>query len=673
MGTGIAQAVVPSTIGSTDSYAYSSHQVYSYKLVMPAGGTLRNIHVGLPLGAALAVNSTIDSPNWPTGTARKYGTFYDFFPPKPSLVGLGWTLYFRITGAINPPPSTVNALIEAWNSSGAKYASFRTSGRTYPIAPLPSYPALCSYPVADNLCAPAPYTIANENMLPGSTGWQLTVPADTASPQIEAYSDKSSAYCGQTFGMHVNVTDGAGAFTTEVWRYGWYAGKKGRLVSNLGPRVATRQASRVLTTLERSSDWVTPSLQSPRRATTANNWTTSFYVTIPPNWTPGTYLFKLTDSTGFQTYVPFVIRDDSSTATYEMAMAFMTYQAYSTWGGASLYAGISGQDYDQAVVDSFDRPFGGTGRSSDGRFLYQDAHLVAEFERRGLPTAYIVDQDLGNHAAHLSQHKTLVLGPHTEYWTVGMRSTVDTGVVSGMNILNFGANQAWWQADLAVGRPSGYYQRSLHTSRACAPDHTGYFHDVANGCYGSSQKLFGMQYNCWGAGGDAVAGNNWLWANTGLAPGGKIPHLLGGATGTETDVINIGQPKPPGLTVLAHSPLSLCRNTAAAAAGQYSDMTYYRNSAGGQVFSAGTQNWVCFLDPFCPPSGQTGATMVSKLMDNLLAQFASIQPPPTSTATIAQQYAALPNTTPRALPARPFCRVDQSEQQGCVAPEADGD
>ncbi|MGB9375983.1 MAG: N,N-dimethylformamidase beta subunit family domain-containing protein [Mycobacteriales bacterium] len=672
----IAQAVATTTIAATDHYAYSTHQTYSYKVVMPNGATMRNIHVGLPQFATLASNSTISSPNYPTGHALKYGVYYDFYPAKPTMVGAGWTLYFTITGAINPRPSTVSALIEAWNSAGTKFTSFRTGASAFALAPLPTYPAVRSYPVADHLCTPDPYSIAAENALPGGTGWQLTAPVNPSAPEITAYPDRSSALCGQTFGMHVSVTDGSSTFTTEVWRYGWYGGDMGRLITTLGPTPAGVQAGGVLRTLERPSNSLTPSLQTPRIATAANNWATTFNVTVPPTWTPGAYLFKFTSAKGRESYAPFVVRDDYSTSTYEMALGFLTYQAYNTWGGASLYLGVSGLDYDQAVVASFDRPLGGVGKASDGNFLHQDARLIADLERRGLPTSYIADVDLANSAAHLNQHKTLILGPHSEYWNTTMRANVDGRVKAGMNLLNFGANQAWGQVDLPPGRPSGYPQRSIHTSRSCSPDRTGYFHDVANGCYGSSQALFGVQYNCWGVAGDAVVGNNWLWAGTGLAPGAKVQNLLGGHTGTETDVVGKGQPTPAGLTVLSHSPLSLCRNTAAGTAGMYSDMVYYRNSAGGQVFSAGTQNWVCFLDVSCAPSGSAGVNAVSKMMSNLLARFASTGPPPGPAATtVERQYLALPKTSPpRAIAPYRICKTGEGPQlNNCIFAESDGD
>ncbi len=301
----MAQAVAVSTIGTTDKYAYSPKQTYTYKVVLQHGGTLRNIHVGLPQFATFASDSTISSPSFGSpGRAVKYSTYYDYYPPSPAFVGAGWTIYFTVTGAINPSPSTVSALIEAWNTAGVKYNSFRSAAYAFPFAPLPTYPAVRNYPVPNNLCTPNAYTTASENTLPGSTGWQLTNPANSAAPEIEAYADRSSAHCGQTFGMHVNVTDASSTFTTEVWRYGWYGGSKGRLVATLGPTTATKQANRVLKVVERSNNAVTPSLQSPRTATTANNWTTSLTVTIPPDWTPGTYLFKLTNSNGRQTYVP---------------------------------------------------------------------------------------------------------------------------------------------------------------------------------------------------------------------------------------------------------------------------------------------------------------------------------------------------------------------------------
>jgi hypothetical protein len=443
--------------------------------------------------------------------------------------------------------------------------------------------------------------------------------------------------------LRVNVTDGSATFDTRLYRYGWYGGVKGRLVADLGATRAAPQATRVTSVVQRSllDD-------SPRTTTDARAWTASRSFVVRPDFTPGYYLLVLTTATGFQTHVPLIIRDDTSHSEYVVASGMLTFQAYNRWGGASLYTGVTGHSDDQAVTDTFERPYGAN-LTSDGLFRLYEAGFVSWAEQRGLAVSYVADADLDDDAARLGQHKTLVALTHLEYWTAAMRQHVDQAVAGGMNLANFGANQAYWEVLLKPG-PTGLADRTVYTYRTCAPDPVGLF--SAAGCYGSSQALFGVQYNCAGAAGDVVAQGNWLWSGTGVAPGQKVFNLIGG----ETDHVTPGYPQPDGLQVLAHSPLSLCRNLPTTT--DDSDMTYYRNSAGAQVFSGGTLHWICALDGAC---SDVDPAVVSRLTQNVLDQLRSSTPPPGWAAaqrlTVAQQQAAGPQVGPRRMSPLPACPV----------------
>jgi len=430
---------------------------------------------------------------------------------------------------------------------------------------------------------------------------------------------------------------------------------KGRLVKDLGDSTAVPQETRVTSVVQRSL-----ANDSPRTATEAETWEASRSFAVQPEFTPGYYLVVLTSAKGFQTHIPLVIRDDTSHSEYVVASGILTYAAYNRWGGASLYIGITGNADDHAVTSTLDRPYGQT-LTSDGNFFRHDAGFVSWAEQRGLDVSYIADDDLNDDTARLARHKTLVVLTHLEYWTATMRQRVDEAVAGGLNLANFGANQAYWQILLKPG-PTGLAERTVYTYRACTPDPVGLF--GAPGCYGSSQALFGVQYNCFGAAGDVVAQDNWLWKGTGFAAGQKVFNLLGG----ETDRVAPDHPQPSGLQILAHSPLSLCRN--APTTTENSDMTYYRNSAGGQVFSAGTQHWVCALDGAC---SDVDPAVVSQLTQNVLDQLHSSQPPPEWAAarrlTPAQQQAAAPRASPRSMRPLPICSVPiLPGSPSCAAP-----
>jgi len=200
----------------SNTYANATHRTYRYSLVMPTSGVLHNIHVGVPAQAVIGDTAAIYSPSFGNkGTSVRYPTYFDYSPPIPSRVDSGQIIEFLMTEVTNPPASTASALIEAWNTDGEKFISLTTTAKTFELAPAPVFAAASPYPVPDRPCTPARYTTAGENVLPGDGGWRLSQPADQAAPQIEGYADRTSAACGQTVTLRVNVTDGSPTFSLD--------------------------------------------------------------------------------------------------------------------------------------------------------------------------------------------------------------------------------------------------------------------------------------------------------------------------------------------------------------------------------------------------------------------------------------------------------------------------
>jgi len=91
------------------------------------------------------------------------------------------------------------------------------------------------------------------------------------------------------------------------------------------------------------------------------HWTNPYTLTIPnssdpTDWTSGVYVAKLTAaSSGKQSYIIFVVRDDARYSDFLYQMSVSTYQAYNNWGGKSLYGWNSPSG--AAVKVSFDRPY----------------------------------------------------------------------------------------------------------------------------------------------------------------------------------------------------------------------------------------------------------------------------------------------------------------------------
>src|SRR4051812_15714242 len=81
--------------------------------------------------------------------------------------------------------------------------------------------------------------IKTENDREGTTDWQLTyvkfdAKAKYRQPLIEGYCTRTSVAASEKIGICVSA-EPASAFTIDLYRLGYYGGKGGRLVKNLGP------------------------------------------------------------------------------------------------------------------------------------------------------------------------------------------------------------------------------------------------------------------------------------------------------------------------------------------------------------------------------------------------------------------------------------------------------
>ena len=132
---------------------------------------------------------------------------------------------------------------------------------------------------------------AVENANPGTTDWQLTNPA--LNREIEGYASLTSVNVGNSISFFVSTA--APSYTMDVYRLGWYGGTGARQM------VPTISRTGVLQT--------TPAADSFGRFEC--NWTSPYVLSIPANWVSGIYLVKLTASTGHQSYIQFVVREDA--------------------------------------------------------------------------------------------------------------------------------------------------------------------------------------------------------------------------------------------------------------------------------------------------------------------------------------------------------------------------
>ncbi len=100
---------------------------------------------------------------------------------------------------------------------------------------------------------------------------------------------------------------------------------------------------------------------------------------------------------------------------------------------------------------------------------------------------------------------------------------------------------------------------------------------------------------------DLVVADSGNWLLHGIVTDGQ---KLAGMVGNEYDQVDLGVPTPRPLEVLFHSPLT-CQHRPG-----FADVTYYTAPSGAGVFSAGTQWWICGVDPGCTKPGVDAPAVV---------------------------------------------------------------
>jgi len=154
---------------------------------------------------------------------------------------------------------------------------------------------------------------------------QLTNPATDG--EIEGYASAVSVNRGEDIKLYVNTKEPT--YSIEVLRIGWYGG---RGMKRIMPAVARRGLAQAAPIVDSASGLIECDWQDP--------YTLHVPASDDPTvWPSGIYVAKLTaGSTGKQSYIVFVVRDDRRPSDLLFQSSVTTYQAYNDWGGRSLYS-----------------------------------------------------------------------------------------------------------------------------------------------------------------------------------------------------------------------------------------------------------------------------------------------------------------------------------------------
>lgn len=247
---------------------------------------------------------------------------------------------------------------------------------------------------------------------------QPTKPVPTP-PLVEGYTDQVSYVAGDVVELH--TSSAAAAYDVEVARLGlnrevvW--SKKGVMgTAHPIPRDASSHGCR---------------------------WPLATSLTVAPEWRSGYYQVtftagdpggKTSTSTAFFVVRP---REPGKTARILLQLATNTYNAYTNWGGYSLYA-YHGRHKVQGRRVSFDRPL-------NSQFSRWELPFVAWAEANGYAVDYAVNSDLEFRPELLKPYKLVLSVGHDEYWSAPMRDNLEAYIGGGGNVAFFSGNTCCWQ------------------------------------------------------------------------------------------------------------------------------------------------------------------------------------------------------------------------------------
>jgi hypothetical protein len=423
------------------------------------------------------------------------------------------------------------------------------------VTTLPSIPAAA---------APTQWVV-DENARAGTGKWKIPVGARS---DIQGYANRVSAERGARVGLYVDTT--AASFRVKAYRLGYYQGLGGRLIWTSTQHQGVRQPA--------------PSVD-PDTLMVETTWSRSLSFRVGPAWVQGSYLLKLVASTGGQAYIPFIVRNDASTAALVIQQQVFTWQAYNDWGGRSLYHGPDGSFDTRSRVVSFDRPYSGRGAAG----MLRSLPIIALVEQEGMDITYSTDRDLHLRPELLANHRALITLNKDEYWSTAMRDALEAARSAGVNLVSLGADGIYRHVRVEDS-PLGSARRVVCYKVRDEDPLYGVDNSEVTVNWRSDpldnpeSAVLGAMYECYGVDhADLVVpdADVWVFAGAGLSDGEHIP----GAIDEEYDRVFPKEPTPASIQVLAHSPVD-CHGSPS-----NSDMTYYTASSGAGVLDVGSLGW----------------------------------------------------------------------------------
>ncbi len=171
-------------------------------------------------------------------------------------------------------------------------------------------------------------------------------------------------------------------------------------------------------------------------------WPAALTFPVPSDWQSGYYEVTVTLAAGeedVQTRLFFVVRSAApgKSSKILLQLSTNTYNAYTNWGGHSLYS-YHDRDGLQGHRVSFERP-------QYSQFGNWELPFVVWAETAGYQIDYAVNNDLEFHPEILSHYNLVLSVGHDEYWSSPMRDHLEKYIADGGNVAFFSGNTCCWQ------------------------------------------------------------------------------------------------------------------------------------------------------------------------------------------------------------------------------------
>jgi len=457
----------------------------------------------------------------------------------------------------------------------------------------------------DPCAAPVTNEVACENTKPGQSENVWGIDDTDGEETLQGYATSMSVNRGSPISFKIDTT--APGYTIDIYRIGYYGGAGAR---------------RVVTGLSHTAP-----LDQPACATDSStglidcaNWSVSGTWNVPSTAVAGLYIAHLqrTDN-GNGSHIPFVVRNDASTADVVVQTSDATWQAYNNYGGNSMYmcnvACPAGDPdgYRAAYAVSYNRPFTTTSEPSWWRSA--EYPLIRFLEANGFDLAYTTNVDVHRRGDLLSNHNVFISSGHDEYWSGSQRANVEAARDAGLNLIFFSGNEVFWRTRWANGdRTLVSYKDTHFQQRADPVEWTGTWRDPRFAAPPESEPenaLTGTSFLV-NAGSAAITVPSAykslrLWRNTSIANlgAGQSAVLAPESLGYEWDEDPDNGFRPAGQFRLSSTTVSgveifTDHGTWTDIGTATHHLTMHRRPSGALVFGAGTVQWSWGLDDESP-------------------------------------------------------------------------